>query len=224
MQEQETQEVLIPFSGFCETQHSETLDWVAEFMFSDDSGNVYGSLFELCWSELQWGKAREAYARDYADAFLKYVGLPGEFSELVSPREYNFGTDRIFATVPMDKLHALTVPAADMDRVCKAWFTSRSGFISHYSPDWREWGEMADWDHNQHGARLVAYMEAQDMDPDDVGREIGQALGEDSISYENLLIGDEPSVNVSRALKIHGYLRDREDRKWAARKVASMSR
>ena len=219
----EKREVMIPFSGLYQSWHSLILDDVGEFIFSDQSGNPRQALIDLCWCDLRWDECHKLYAQDYAEAFLKYVDLPGEFAELVSPREYNFFTDRIFVNVPAGAMEALYVPVANMGRVCRAWFTSCSGFASGYSADWLHWGAMDEWDHNQMGARLVAWMESKGMDPDVVETEITGALGEHSIErYEDVLIGDKHADSVARALKIQGYLMEREDRRWAARRVASM--
>ena len=223
MTDKEDREVLIPFSGLYESRHSLMLDGVCEDLFPDAKGRVCQSLVDLCYFDLNWAECQESYAKDYVDGFLQYAGLPGKFALMVSPREYNFGTDRVFADVPAGVMEALEVPPADMDRVCVEWFESCSGFMSYYSPAWREWGDMAEWDHNQMGARLVAWMESRDMDPNAIEGEVADALCDGSMdAYGDILLGADPADTVERALKIRDYLREREERRWAARRVAEI--
>jgi hypothetical protein len=43
-------------------------------------------------------------------------------------------------------------------------FTSCDGYISHYSNDIDEWGQLRSWDHNQLYCLLCEYVEDQDDD------------------------------------------------------------
>ena len=77
----------------------------------------------------------------------------------MSPREYNFTTDRIFIKLPakeIRRIHKATEPEV-LAEVAAEEFTSRSGFISFYSPDVESWGPLKTWDHNQRYCLLTAY-------------------------------------------------------------------
>ena len=88
------------------------------------------------------------------------------FGEMTSPREYNFTTDRVFGHVRLSTMRDLfNRSAADrhetLSRVIRDRFTSRSGFISFYSNDVRDWVKkpLRDWDHNEYGTLLWAALE-----------------------------------------------------------------
>ena len=82
---------------------------------------------------------------------------------LTSPREYNYLTDRIFAKVNREEVldMAKRTPRQALERAAAQMFTSRSGFVSHYSSNPDNWGDMTEWDHNQFGALLLAYIEEE---------------------------------------------------------------
>lgn len=154
---------LIPFAGFYQTWHDGEFDNALEYMFDPEgSGAEFsGSLAQRFWDTIDWRAAQTAYAKDYVQNFATALGCKVcEFEEMVSPREYNFTTDRLFARFDAAELRAILARAdirAELDIVAADMFTSRSGFISSYSPDVASWGgELADWDHNQRGALLQA--------------------------------------------------------------------
>lgn len=156
------QSAMVPFSGFYGTWHDAEFDDVLSRMFDiEGNGASYASaLAARFWDTIDWQRAQCAYAIDYAAAFAHALGLKfHEFEEMKSPREYNFSTDRIFCLFDHAELCALLARADIAERlreVAADMFTSRSGFISFYSPDVDAWGDLADWDHNQTGALLRA--------------------------------------------------------------------
>ena len=167
--------MVLPFAGFYESMHSETLDEVGASCFTDDQGNVNDMLYDRIWPLLDWQKAREGYARRYVAHLAHITGLHMVFEFLDSPQFYNFGTDRVFALVPesgIRKMYAQTFTNVarrrDMKRVAASWFTSREGFMSHYSPDPAEWGARAEWDHNLLGCMFVAWCLSTGHDPVDM--------------------------------------------------------
>ena len=98
---------------------------------------------------------------EYAKAYVREMSTGLEFDSLDSPEYYNFSTDRIFAKISLENAQAL-LNNVDKDRlkeVCKEHFTSYDGFISHYDTDWKQWGEIQDWDHNQLGALLESFLD-----------------------------------------------------------------
>lgn len=82
--------------------------------------------------------------RSYAPDFVESV----EFDEMVSPKYYNYSTDRIFAYVELaddwkDKVRAFMSENYEWlkDRIKKDW-TSYDGFTSFMENDIREWDKM----------------------------------------------------------------------------------
>lgn len=153
----------IPFAGFYDTWHDAEFDNAFEYMFDiEGCGADYaGPLAQRFWDTIDWRAAQTAYAKAYAENFATALGCKVcEWEEMVSPREYNFTTDRLFAKFDAEELRALLARSdirAELDIVAADMFTSRDGFISHYSPDVSDWGDdLADWDYNQRGALLQA--------------------------------------------------------------------
>lgn len=150
--------VSLPFDGFYCSRWDEAFDAVLEAEDAPDG----------LWDAVDWRAAREAVAREYAGRFMGYVLEPGEtweFDRLLTPREYNFETDRVFVRVSEDAIRRWR-EAVDPDvlaEVAADRHTSRSGFVSFYSPDVSEWpDDVAGWDHNQLGTLLLAVLDGDD--------------------------------------------------------------
>ena len=99
------------------------------------------------------------------------------FADMSSPRYYNFETDRVFANIPVSVIRKLWRISKDdghetLTRIARERHSSRSGFISHYSPFWREWGDVNEWDHNQLETLLIAACEIGGFDLEDSGLSI----------------------------------------------------
>lgn len=106
-----------------------------------------------------------------------------------SPREYNFTTDRLFANVPVSVVRKLwAISKADshetLTRVASDRHSSRSGFISFYASNWRDWGPVSDWDHNQLETLLRAACELSGMDCDDSDLDLYYQVSGDSAGYQ----------------------------------------
>jgi hypothetical protein len=108
---------------------------------------------------LDFGKA---YAEAFGAVYEEITDHPAifTFDEVDSPKEYNFTTDRIFATMPARDILRMykETNLHTMDQVCIDRHTSREGFMSFYSPRWRyEWPQYPElWDHNQLASLLWA--------------------------------------------------------------------
>lgn len=106
-----------------------------------------------------WGTKKTAKTWQKVDS----LGL--RFKDMTSPREYNFETDQIYCDISLATMRKLwAVSARDnhatFKRVIADRFTSRSGFISHYSARWQDWLKpLATYDHNELGALLVAALQ-----------------------------------------------------------------
>ena len=211
-------ETTIPFSGFYESIHSGEIDCAIENMLSDSSGcnPVSNRISDEIWSHT--GDVTAEYAREFLADFQTWlagncdVKVKLHFDELSSPRSYNFTTDRIFAKLSRDSVRKLycAVDKALLDKVITARFTSYDGFSSFYAPNRAAWGKLDDWDANQVGTILVAL--------------VAQSKRE---NWEYEIIEDWSSEGLvdnwvyaaldsegKRLVKLAGYLREREERKY----------
>ena len=82
---------------------------------------------------------------------------------MVSPREYNFETDRLFIktnTLTINRFFTISKNEGHetLETQIKERFTSHSGFISSYSNRLSEWLDkpLTEWDHNELGTLLLA--------------------------------------------------------------------
>lgn len=183
MNAQETVSVVLPFSGFynsiwsLDSEHESEAYNLTEsnpgLSESDASDILY-----RCTTGNGYRAAMESVAKDYARGFSHEFAdragfpLPLEFEELVSPREYNFTTDRIFARVPVDAFRdiaAAVIADGRLSAVALERFRARSGFIpfSEYKGgDITQWpADPAEWDHNMAGCVIAAALpDESDLD------------------------------------------------------------
>jgi len=202
----------IPFSGFYNSIHDSELDCTLPLMFTDDSGNSYDGVVMRAYNACDWGAVHRAYAAEYCSAFAHEYKLALSFESLQSPREYNFTTDRIFATIEESEARRILAATAPdvLAAVAKESFTSRDGFCSFYSPDVADWGDVSNWDHNQLGAMIAAYV-AQQCDSRDgfdqwaefALMESAQGNGRIDAMLDNAIDG------VERLYRVCDYLRRR---------------
>lgn len=181
----DTFSALVPFAGFAGTWHSEAVDHAENQLFQDSNGWVYNSLLDMFFDHVSYDDVFQRYAKSYVSTLRELLELPSlTFEEMVSPRFYNFETDRIFASISRQDLGRmlLAVRGEPFDRKVREMFTSRSGFRSFYPNDLAEWPSVADWDHNHVGAVLAAYA-------DKVASDDWPAL-EESIAAEHIESGD----------------------------------
>ena len=181
-------EFKIPFPGFYESWLScevdREIEQFAENRCEDDDLNYPRELqipvsdyHEATFMPMDFGTAYDSVARTYLQEFdawaAESLGIGEscgfEWSLMTSPREYNFETDRLFATAPRGFVARLfRMSRADghetLRRVIEDRFTSRSGFISHYSPDLDAWDMPSQWDHNQLETLLIACLEISGAD------------------------------------------------------------
>ena len=152
-------EVFIPFPGFYESWVDGLIDDHLEDEAEHFGINIYPENYRINFE----GIAKE-YVKFYANILQEKLEDEGrgdlkvdlQFKELISPRFYNFETDRILCTVddPM-KLHAVyDVLCGDMERLnrdIQERFRSRDGFASFYNDFANNWMNkpMKDWDCNE---------------------------------------------------------------------------
>ena len=158
---------LIPFSGFYESIHDSYMNDVLEMR-------------EAEIDDIDWGNVFEEYAKEYVKKLAEWMEVSLEYEELVSPREYNFMSDRIFAKISRSDFAKIlcAVRGEALNDKVKEMFTSRSGFISNYPNRISEWGRISTWDHNQIGTVLAAYVDKY-RESDDIEANIAESI------YEN---------------------------------------
>lgn len=198
--------VVIPFYGFYESIHSSMIDDAPNMLFQDDDGTPNEGLNEHLWRACNYRLVYMNYAMTYARAFADGTGVKLKFESLQSPREYNFTTDRIFCTISREEVRRLW---REVDRVrfvalARDAFTSRSGFMSFYDPDYKTWGSIDKWDHNQLSILLLATIEP-DFDQYEFAEDL---LGNGYI--ENWI--SEATPCIKRLYKISEYLHARGER------------
>lgn len=205
----------IPFGGFYQSIHDSEIDNALERMFSDrNTGNERNEGLESAFfRKCDFSVVHLDYAKAYAEAFAEEFKIKLEFESLSSPKEYNFTTDRIFVTIAdseVTRLHSL-VTAEELDKAAKERFTSYSGFISSYSNDVADWGDLQEWDHNQIGTLIAAYVNQEANTEFDQYSEL--SLMECFTSNGGLDSSlDSANPDAARLYKIHDYLEARKAR------------
>lgn len=205
----------IPFAGFYQSVHDQEIDLTLERMFSDRATGCERNegLESAFYRKCDFGLVHQNYARAYTEAFLTEFKIKAEFESMSSPKEYNFTTDRLFITIADDevtRLHSL-VTAEELDKVAKERFTSYDGFYSSYSNDVADWGDLIEWDHNQIGALIQAYVNQEASSEFDQLAEL--ALMENYTCNGRLdnALGDA-NPEATRLYNIHDYLENRKER------------
>ena len=159
MKIQDKLEVALPFfPGFYHTELENLIDREIE-QESEYNGKEVEYLFDVYNHQ----KAMEAISKGWVRAFSKETGIPLEYKDLSSPKEYNFTTDRVFAFIPVSevlKLESLR-HSEEFKTILRQWFTSYDGFISFYDndPESDKWQRpVVEWDHNELSALLAAFV------------------------------------------------------------------
>lgn len=165
---------LMDFHGFYESVHNDHFDDTVSSM-ADLSGEgefdqakadqladqLHGQVSITSEMVLDYCKEYVSALRDYLKE-ERDLELPSlKVSQVVSPREYNFGTDRIFVTLDQDDLNKL-VALNDKDpgplrQLAAEELAPRSGFIPFHSADIDDWGDdPTRWDAAKLGLLLKA--------------------------------------------------------------------
>jgi hypothetical protein len=180
----ETVSAALPwFPGFYDSSLDSLMDRTIE-----QEMEATGETHDQIMDRYSWTLAAGAIAKAWVKAFAKETGIPMEYEELVSPREYNSTTDRLFVRIPIDAIEKI---AAEMDdkplrETIRANHSSRSGFVSFYADDLddAEWQmPVREWDHNQLQTLLEAKLIQEDLEcgdfQDDLYEEVSMWCPED---------------------------------------------
>lgn len=166
-------EIFIPFPGFYESILDRCIDCEIENIGENDAENdpSVGPMQrqELIATICDFSKVHLKAAQFWVRRFCQWILAESDhadvialsFKELISPREYNFTTDRILCETSEQAIYhmmATVTPMTLSDHAAKR-HTSRSGFLSFYSPDIRTWPEdVKEWDCNQLQTLLEAWV------------------------------------------------------------------
>lgn len=207
-------EIIIPFAGFYNSIHDSELDQTLEQAFSDrDTGcHVNKDLASRVHGACNWSAVFVDYASEYAEQFAEKFKIKLTFAKLISPKFYNFETDRILCNIEFAEVKRIfdLTDKAILDKIAAEQFTSRDGFSSFYSPDVADWGNLTEWDCNHVGALLAAYVEQEHGDFDQYAE---LSLMESASSNGRIIsMIDSATPNIERFYKIMDYIEDRKAR------------
>ena len=207
--------IQLPFSGFYETWHDTRIDEALENYFNYDyeSGNdrePTEAESNAIWSaDVDWSAIRHEYCMEFTEGFATEFDIPSlKFDELISPREYNFSTDRLFATIRGDHLDRIRREVESDDtwsETVRERFTSYDGFSSFYSADINDdiWTREV-LDECQYEVMLQHWIDAKHRDDPNNNREWNDL--EFDIGAE-LQVGEFESVNTAYD-KIMEYMKE----------------
>lgn len=158
---------VLDFPGFYENVLSEALDDAENMEVENIAENhpelELQAIHDAMYKHSDYSKGFNAIAEasvDWLNRVLEGTGIELAYDSMESPREYNFTTDALFVAInDPARLYADT-NTASLNAVIKERFTSGPGFHSFYSNDPDAWRAkpLDEWDHNELGALLTAYL------------------------------------------------------------------
>jgi len=183
---------VIPFSGFYESIWSDNVENAVDAMDAMDGDSGPGGVTEVNW--IATGNAiSKQYVWEFRVSWNNAMGfdLPVEFDHLESPTEYNFSTDRIFATISRRGVARLKQIArsnmAALKKVLTKHCTPCSGYVPKYSDDPEDWIQKSrrDYDHNEIQVLIETALESEGVDVQELEEDIyGQVAASNFIVYK----------------------------------------
>lgn len=140
----------LPFTGFYNSIYELYIE--REFETDEDGEDCEAR------EDVDMAKLMLAIAKDYTEFFAFHFNLKLTFESLLRPREYNFLTDEIVVDLQGVADLYKRVNQETLKAVAREKFTSRSGFVSFYSPNVERWGSIDTWDYNQVSCLLEALL------------------------------------------------------------------
>jgi len=198
-------ESTIPFDGFynsyissdIEHQIGQQIEWDSDtFDLNEDEQQILWDNYLSVNTKYFYNQIAEDYTNFYIHALnerLKGFTLDAKFNLLISPREYNFETDRIF--IDIEKNHAIDFIKyiiknfkKTLENKIKERFTSRSGFWSHYKKGLDLWTkDYSEWDHNQIGTCFELF----NLEEEDINYSLREFLNETIMNNLGNTLGQE---------------------------------
>ncbi len=209
-------EIIVPFQGFYNSIHDSLIDDAIRDITNDDQQeSVSERLSDNMWLHgYEYSGIINDYASGYIDAFNSEFSLDIEFIRVISPKYYNYETDRILAYINRADLVKLSKfrKSESFIKLCKDNLTSCDGFISHYDNNPKDWPvRITEWDHNQLSFLLLAYCHQESNQGKDYENNLAMDMYETAMNavYNNL------TEQGNRIVKLASYLRDRQARQAA---------
>lgn len=124
-------------------------------------------------NQYDYEKAHQEYAQAFADEVYKRLNLKSYPCTLISPKEYNFSTDRIEITIAdhhvaqwVRRLKKNSRFQDSLKKVIENRHTSHSGFYSFYSDELQDWLDKGykDFDNNELGSLIEALLDYEGED------------------------------------------------------------
>lgn len=199
-------ETTIPFCGFYYSEYSDLIDSVIDNYFTDDHGEVNKAISEKVFDNTDYKAVYTYAAKIYTEYLADELEIAVKFKELVSPKYYNFETDRIFCDIELTEVERIykAVDKNILEARVKANFTSYDGFLSHYSNKLESWpSELSEWDHNQIGTLLESFIIWVKGDFDFDYYEVEERLNNQLYEY---------ITDFDKYAKLAHYLNDRQYR------------
>jgi hypothetical protein len=154
--------IQIPFQGFYQSIHEDAFDqelWSS--MFTDSSGIVNNDVLSEA-AVFNWQNVHTDYAKQFVEHVAHRYELNLTFESLLSPREYNFETDRIFCEITDESVMHMwrNTKRSILQKYITDYCTTRSGFHSFYANQLEEWPHNPlQYDHNQLYVLMMAYLD-----------------------------------------------------------------
>ena len=164
-------QIKLPFDGFYHSHPEFIIERELESQFDD------GEIPDGEHDKYNWSLVRKEFAAKYTTALEHHindneaVNISLSFVELVSPREYNYSTDCIYAEI--SDLQALKSYVDDtyserLTKLVKEAGTPVPGYAPFVSPDLEDWGDVTTWNEAQAGILLeclecIAYEESEPL-------------------------------------------------------------
>lgn len=161
-------ELQVPFAGFYESIHDDAVERALEDI-DEWTGESHAQNFSYSIKNMR------QYVKSYLTRFESRLPCEDKFTNfhVISPKEYNFETDKVFAELHVSTLRTIFSEIKSQDekgfrqRVAGE-LESRSGFVPFYSADLDDWGDdPAEWESAQLELMVRYYMELTHDNDDD---------------------------------------------------------
>ena len=198
-------ESTIPFCGFycsfidadIEHQIGQQIEWDSDiYDLNEDEQQVLWDSYLSINRSYFYNQIAEDYTNFYIEILnrrLKGFTLKAKFNLLISPKEYNFETDRIF--IEIEENHCIDFIKyiiknfkKTLENKIKERFTSRSGFNSFYKNSIDLWPkDYSEWDCNMIGTCFELF----DLGEEDINYSLREFLSETIMDNLGNTLGKE---------------------------------
>ena len=185
-------ETTIPFDGFYNSFISADIEneidsltqyYSESYELNDNDEQLLSNSFLSVNNNNFYNEICKDYVSFYINKFnerSKDFTLKGTYKCFISPKEYNFETDRVF--IEIEENHCIDFIKyiiknykKELEEKIKERFTSRSGFWSHYKNGLDLWTQdYSEWDHNQIGTCFELF----DLEEEDINYSLREYLSE----------------------------------------------